>query len=123
MQLLGRSSEEGTKAGLGLLPFDVKKFRLEAQPELRVPHMGWNWVSLMQKDAALTQGLEANSRFYFVHSYHAVCDIHSDVLMLCDYGGPFAAAVHRNNVWGVQFHPEKSHRFGMCIMRNFAKEC
>ena len=123
MQLLGRSSEEGTKAGLGLLPFDGKKFQMEAQPELRVPHMGWNEVSILQKDAPLTQGLESNPRFYFVHSYYAVCDTPSDVFMTCNYGGLFAAAVHRDNVWGVQFHPEKSHRFGMGIMRNFAKEC
>ena len=104
MQMLGRRSEEGPGEGLGYLPFDLKRFRLQDQPELKVPHMGWE------------------PRFYFVHSYHAVCDDPADVLMTCDYGYPVPAAVGRGSVWGTQFHPEKSHRFGMCLIRNFVKE-
>ena len=123
MQLLGRCSEEGKKEGLGYLPFSLVRFGQEQQPALKIPHMGWNEVRILHPDATLAQNMEPEPRFYFVHSYYAVCDHPDDVLMTCDYGETFAAAVYRNNIWGVQFHPEKSHRFGMCIMRNFAKEC
>lgn len=122
MQMLGRRSEEGPGEGLGYLPFDLKRFRLQDQPELKVPHMGWDYVTVERPQDPLVAGLEAEPRFYFVHSYHAVCDDPADVLMTCDYGSPFPAAVGRGNVWGTQFHPEKSHRFGMCLIRNFVKE-
>lgn len=122
MQMLGRRSEEGPGEGLGYLPFDLKRFRLQDQPELKVPHMGWDYVTVERPQDPLVAGLEAEPRFYFVHSYHAVCDDPADVLMTCDYGYPFPAAVGRGNVWGTQFHPEKSHRFGMCLIRNFVKE-
>lgn len=123
MQMLGRSSEEGPGKGLCYIPFDLKRFQPEAHPELKVPHMGWDFIEVSQPDAPLVLGLDAEPRFYFVHSYYAVCDTPSDILMTCDYGGPFAAAVHRGNIWGTQFHPEKSHRFGMALIRNFAREC
>lgn len=122
MQMLGRRSEEGPGEGLGYLPFDLKRFRLQDQPELKVPHMGWDYVTVERPQDPLVAGLEAEPRFYFVHSYHAVCDDPADVLMTCDYGYPFPAAVGRGSVWGTQFHPEKSHRFGMCLIRNFVKE-
>lgn len=122
MQMLGRRSEEGPGEGLGYLPFDLKRFRLQDQPELKVPHMGWDYVTVERPQDPLVAGLEAEPRFYFVHSYHAVCDDPADVLMTCDYGSPFPAAVGRGSVWGTQFHPEKSHRFGMCLIRNFVKE-
>ena len=123
MQMLGLQSEEGKREGLKYIPFSLRRFRLENQPELKVPHMGWDFVTLTQPEDKLVQGVEQPARFYFVHSYHAVCDDPADVLITCDYGFPFAAAVHRGNVWGTQFHPEKSHRFGMRLLRNFAKEC
>ena len=123
MQLLGNRSEEGAAEGLGYLPFSLRRFCEERHPALKVPHMGWDEVRILQGDSALTGDMEAAPRFYFVHSYYAVCDDPDDILMTCEYGETFAAAVHRNHVWGVQFHPEKSHRFGMSIMRNFAKEC
>ena len=122
MQMLGRRSEEGPGEGLGYLPFDLKRFRLQDQPELKVPHMGWDYVTVELPQDPLVAGLEAEPRFYFVHSYHAVCDDPADVLMTCDYGYPFPAAVGRGSIWGTQFHPEKSHRFGMCLIRNFVKE-
>ena len=86
-----------------------------------MPHMGWDRVEIVQRDAALVQGLEQPARFYFVHSYYAVCEDERDVLMECDYGVHFAAAVHRGNVWGVQFHPEKSHRFGLQLLTSFSR--
>ncbi|MEG0741285.1 MAG: imidazole glycerol phosphate synthase subunit HisH [Clostridia bacterium] len=123
MQMLGRHSEEGVAEGLCYIPFDLKRFALGGHPELKTPHMGWDYVTIFQPDAPLMQGLEAEPRFYFVHSYYAVCDDPAHALMSCEYGEPFVAAVRRQNVWGTQFHPEKSHRFGMRLMQNFAREC
>lgn len=122
MQLLGRRSEEGQMAGLGLIPFDNIRFRLPEDSPLKVPHMGWDVVAF-QQDSPLLEGIRGCQRYYFVHSYHAVCDTSENVLMTCDYGGEFAAAVYRKNVYGVQFHPEKSHNFGMQLLENFVRKC
>lgn len=121
MQLLGRKSEEGTLPGLGLIPFDNVRFRLD-DTDLKVPHMGWDIVEFKQ-DNPLLCGLDGTQRYYFVHSYHAQCDSKENVLMTCDYGYEFAASVVKGNIMGVQFHPEKSHDFGMALLRNFVKEC
>ena len=121
MQLLGRKSEEGMLPGLGLIPFDNIRFRLDNE-ELKVPHMGWDIVNFEQNHP-LVKGLEGVQRYYFVHSYHAQCDSSENVLMTCEYGYKFAATVVKNNIMGVQFHPEKSHDFGMALLRNFVKEC
>lgn len=123
MQMLGRRSEEGPGEGLAYIPFDLKRFRFDGQSGLKVPHMGWDEVTLSQPDAALVQDLPPEPRFYFVHSYYAVCDDPADVLLTCQYGAPFVAAVHHANVWGTQFHPEKSHRYGMALLRAFAGRC
>lgn len=123
MQMLGLRSEEGKSDGLGYLPFEIKAFSTAANPSLKVPHMGWETVTIEQKANPLAKGLLQDARFYFVHSYYAVCEDDEDVLMTCEYGQPFAAAVHRGKLWGVQFHPEKSHRYGMQLMRNFAEVC
>lgn len=129
MQLLGRRSEEGLKQGLGLIPFDNQKFNFEnvtvsdeERRFLKIPHMGWDIVEFKQKNPLL-EGIEGRQRYYFVHSYHAVSDSPDNVLMTCDYGYAFAAAVVKDNVYGVQFHPEKSHNFGMRIFENFARRC
>lgn len=121
MQLLGRKSEEGKLPGLGLLPFDNIRFRVNTL-EYRIPHMGWDIVRFEQ-DNPLLKKLGDNQRYYFVHSYHAKCDWEENVLMTCDYGYEFAAAVFKDNIYGVQFHPEKSHNFGMALLENFVKEC
>lgn len=122
MQMLGTRSEEGKACGLGYIPFENIRFRLDSA-EFKIPHMGWNYVALTDTEDPLVKGLTGKQRYYFVHSYHAKCEDERDALMLCDYGYPFAAAVRRNNVWGTQFHPEKSHRFGMALIKNFAEEC
>lgn len=127
MQLLGRASEEGTLQGLGLIPFENKRFDFEDVDEqiknqLKIPHMGWDIVRF-EKSSPLLQGIESTQRYYFVHSYHALCDNQENVLMTCDYGYKFAAAVCKDNIYGVQFHPEKSHDFGMRILENFARRC
>ena len=121
MQLLGRSSEEGNLPGLGLIPFECVRFRLE-NTDLKVPHMGWDIVDI-KKQHPLVMKLEGTQRYYFVHSYYAECDSETNVLMTCDYGYEFACAVVEGNVMGVQFHPEKSHDFGMELLKNFAAIC
>ena len=119
MQLLGRKSEEGTQEGLGLIPFDTKKFVLST--DYKIPHMGWSDVTVMKDEPIVSNMTEQEQRFYFVHSYHAVCDDKADVLMTCNYGYEFTAAVSRGNIYGFQFHPEKSHRYGMELFKNFVK--
>lgn len=127
MQLLGRKSEEGKKAGLGLIPFDNVRFDFSSidetpRKQLKVPHMGWDIVAF-KKNNPLLQDIQGTQRYYFVHSYHAVCDSEENVLMTCDYGYEFAASVFKDNVYGAQFHPEKSHDFGMKIFENFVRRC
>ena len=127
MQLLGRKSEEGKREGLGLIPFDNVRFDFSQVDEtlrkqLKIPHMGWDIVEFEQ-NKPLLQDIKGTQRYYFVHSYHAVCDTKENVLMTCDYGYTFAAAVCKGNIYGVQFHPEKSHDFGMRIFENFVGRC
>lgn len=118
MQLLGRRSEEGTLPGLGLIPFECKKFSFADDSDLKIPHMGWDIVDIRQRNP-LVNNLQGTQRYYFVHSYHAVCDCKENVLMTCDYGYEFAASVVKENIMGVQFHPEKSHDFGLALLTNF----
>jgi glutamine amidotransferase len=121
MQLLGEGSDEGVLPGLGLVGGRCLRFKPgEGTPPLRVPHMGWNELSVRQ-DSPLLAGLNGEARFYFVHSYHLACAEPSDVLATARYGIDFAAMVRHGNVWGAQFHPEKSHRFGMALLGNFAR--
>jgi imidazole glycerol-phosphate synthase subunit HisH len=123
MQLLGRRSEEGKLPGLGWIQADVVRFVVDSPSacvRLKVPHMGWNVVSPVN-DPQLFQSLANEPRFYFVHSYHMVCDDPADVIATVNYGGPVTAAVRHGNVQGAQFHPEKSHKFGMKLLENFSK--
>ncbi len=128
MQLLGRKSEEGKLGGLRLIPFESRRFNFSSvsdesiKPLLKIPHMGWDVVEF-NHGSSLTNGIKGQQRYYFVHSYHAVCDSSENTLMTCDYGYKFAASVHKDNVYGVQFHPEKSHDFGMRIFENFVHNC
>lgn len=118
-QMLGNGSEEGVEKGLGWMDMEVCRFpNVEG---LRVPHMGWNHVSAIAPDNPLTDGLGSDSRFYFVHSYYLKPSDPSDVMLTAEYGIEFAAGVSRGNVAGVQFHPEKSHRFGKQLLLNFAQ--
>ncbi len=122
MQLLGTGSEEGLLPGLGWLDAASHRFRFETSLlTLKVPHMGWNSVEAVAQ-SPLFAAIDA-PRFYFVHSYHLVCGCKADVLAQASYGFPFVAAVQRENIFGVQFHPEKSHKFGMSLLRNFAERC
>ena len=120
MQLLANCSEEGTQRGLGWINGEVKKFDRTNFPQAdRLPHMGWNTAtparpSPLLKDVDLEQG------FYFLHSYYFACTDLQDELMHTSYGGRYASAVNRGNIYGVQFHPEKSHQAGIQLLRNFA---
>lgn len=119
MQLLGRRSEEGTASGLGWIDAEAVRFSFST-PGLRVPNMGWNTVRTARK-TGLMAGLESGARFYFVHSYYLKCAAPEDVVLSSTYGHEFACGIERGNVLGVQFHPEKSHAFGMRLLRNFAE--
>lgn len=119
MQLLCRGSEEGKKKGLGYIAGDVKRFDL---PEpFKVPHMGWNYVEPPSHPAnRLCEELVERNRFYFVHSYYVKIDDPKLCILQCDYGGLFTAAFAHDNIYGCQFHPEKSHKYGMKLLQNFA---
>lgn len=116
MQLLFDSSEEGEESGLGIIPGRSRRFL--SAPGLRVPHMGWNTVVPRRSDDLFANS-EEESRFYFVHSYRVVPDRVEDVLAITPYGGDFVSMVRAGYVVGAQFHPEKSHTFGMNVLRNF----
>ena len=119
MQLLANDSEEGTLQGLGVIPGHVRRFRFDGEnAKLKIPHMGWNRV-LPARQHRFVEGLEEDARFYFVHSYYYDCQANEDVLFETTYGHRFTSGVQRGNVTGVQFHPEKSHRYGMQLMRAF----
>ena len=121
MQMLANSSDEGDLSGLGWIPGQVKKFESSSvNEEINIPHMGWNNINPVIT-SGLMEGLDSNSRFYFLHSYYFNCENEDSLLATTHYGNEFACAVHRNNVYGVQFHPEKSHRWGAKILENFAR--
>lgn len=119
MQLLADEGEEnGITKGLGWLPGRVRRFKVD-EKKYRVPHVGWNDVAV-SGDGALFKGIQ-NPVFYFVHSYHLVPEDPADVIAHCDYGEKFAAAVRRGNIFGTQFHPEKSQKNGLKLLENFLK--
>jgi imidazole glycerol-phosphate synthase subunit HisH len=122
MQLMTRASEEGELLGLGWIEADTVRFNFGPNGHgLKIPHMGWNQVQIAKESALLTN-MDEEPRFYFVHSYHPVCQRPGDVLLRTVYGYEFASGFQHGNIAGVQFHPEKSHRFGMRLLENFAKE-
>lgn len=121
MQLLFESSEEGELPGLGWIKGNVKRFNfagLNDASSLKIPHMGWNLVKATKLNKLLPDN-EIELRYYFVHSYHVECHDPSDILATSPYGYEFTCAVQRDNIFGAQFHPEKSHRFGLGLLRKF----
>ena len=118
-QLLGNRSEEGSEKGLEWIDMDVVRFdKAKMADNLKIPHMSWNEI-LIKKPSKLLEGLNDESRFYFVHSYHMRCKSDKDMLTNTIYGYEFTSAVEKENIFGVQFHPEKSHKFGMRLLENF----
>lgn len=122
MQILANSSEEGMSSGLGWISGKVKRFiQPQAEKKLPMPHMGWNDVESHIGGNLLLKGLEEDSRFYFLHSYYYECDVQSNILATTEYGKRFSSAIHHENIFGVQFHPEKSHHYGQQLLKNFAE--
>lgn len=119
MQMLGQSSEEGQRAGLGWIPGKVRNLRSRSGFDSPLPHMGWNDVRPVAP-IGLFRKLEVGARFYFLHSFYFETDDSADVAAVTDYGGEFSCVVARESVFGVQFHPEKSHQFGIQLLQNFA---
>lgn len=123
MQLFTERSEEGELPGLGWIAADTVRFRMSQQhAHLKVPHMGWNSLTV-KRPHPIFQNLEDQARFYFVHSFYVRCDSAEDVLATTVYGDEFASVIVKDNIIGTQFHPEKSHTFGMELLRNFAERC
>jgi len=118
MQLMAESSEEGTLTGLGWIKGKFVRFNNNLNNTLKVPHMGWNFVSI-KKQSRIFFNLPENPRFYFVHSYYALLENNEDILTTTNYGHEFVSSFERENIIGVQFHPEKSHKYGMTILKNF----
>jgi glutamine amidotransferase len=114
--LFERSDEMGDHRGLGVIPGCVTRF--PENPAYKVPHMGWNQLQ-PQRPSPLFENVAENSYVYFVHGYYCIPTNEADILATVDYGFPFAAAIEHENVYGVQFHPEKSQRAGLQILRNF----
>jgi len=120
MQLLTKGSEEGNCEGFGFIDAYAKKFKFE-NSDLKIPHMGWNIVKL-QKKSKLFEGMEKEeNRFYFVHSFAVECNNKEDILTITNYGYDFVSSFEKNNIIGCQFHPEKSHKFGMKLFKNFVE--
>jgi glutamine amidotransferase len=121
VQLMCKRSEEGSLPGFGWFDAEVLRFdkRFESDKPLPVPNMGWRNVDINRQSRLLTN-IQENPRFYFVHSYFLSACNKEDIILTAQYGFPFAAALNKRNIYGVQFHPEKSHKFGFALMKTFA---
>jgi glutamine amidotransferase len=120
MQMIAKRSDEGSLEGLGWMDAEVKKFDRAARSQRAyLPHMGWNDVEPRSRES-LFSDIGATGRFYFLHSYYFAPKDQNVILGITDYGGPFASCVHAGNIYGVQFHPEKSHQWGIQLLKNFA---
>ncbi|MFW9963993.1 MAG: imidazole glycerol phosphate synthase subunit HisH [Candidatus Sifarchaeia archaeon] len=122
MQLLSKRSEEGELSGLGWIDAETIRFKFSPDQNLRIPHMGWNIIDV-QQESCLFKDMYKEPRFYFVHSYHVKCSSKDSILTTTQYGIEFTSSVMKENVYGTQFHPEKSHKFGMKVLQNFAESC
>jgi len=118
MQLFGQKSGEGIKTGLGLTSYETRKFQFPSGINYPIPHMGWNTIKI-QEDCSLLKGIPNNSRYYFAHSYHVNCKEKIGIVTLTHYGYDFPSIIQHDNIFGVQFHPEKSHKQGIQLLRNF----
>ena len=120
MQLLTNTSEEGILPGLGWIDGMTYRFRFENGSHLKVPHMGWNHVRVLNP-CPLTLDLPLDSKFYFVHSYYVLAKVPAQSVLKTSFGIEFDSAIRKDNIYGAQFHPEKSHKYGMKLLDNFAK--
>mgnify|MGYP001271826753 CR=1 FL=1 len=118
MQLMALNSEEGKSNGLGWIDATVKKFKIHDKLNFKVPQMGWNTISINKKSDLMTD-VPNKSEFYFIHSFYMKCNIKEDILNKTVYENEFVSAIQKNNIFGVQYHPEKSHDIGVRIFKNF----
>lgn len=118
MQLMAKSSEEGNGNGLGWFDAEVVKFHVSDYLKYKVPHTGWNQI-IKSKESRLMKDIPEFSEFYFVHAYHFKCNNPADILNETDYENRFTSAVEKDNIFGVQYHPEKSHVIGEKLLKNF----
>jgi len=121
IQIFTRGSEEGSFPGLGWVDAETIRFRFnEPQRNLKIPHMGWNSVEIKKEDV-LFNNMVQDPRFYFVHSFHIICKNPDNILTTTHYGYDFVSSLQKENIYGTQFHPEKSHKYGMKIFKNFVE--
>lgn len=118
IQLFSRKSEEGKEKGLGWLDAETIRFRFDSKGSLKVPHMGWNTVVPID-NPILFKEMSSDPKFYFVHSYHLLCNDPTDIQSVTHYGYDFPSSIKHDNIYGVQFHPEKSHKYGKKLFHNF----
>mgnify|MGYP001205709795 CR=1 FL=1 len=119
MQIMGNSSEEGIRPGFGWIEANCKKISFENDPTLKVPNNGWRNIN-PRNDSSLFRDAVIAPRYYFNHSFHMVCQDDNDIAAKFEYGTEIVCSIERDNIFGVQFHPEKSHSFGMAVLLNFA---
>ncbi len=121
MQMMAKSSNEGVLPGLGWIDATVERFDPSTfTHNVGIPHMGWNTIQSTAADKIITE-LEVDAKFYFLHSYYFKCNFPTDNVALTDYNGPFTSIVRHDNIYGFQFHPEKSHKWGVKLLQNFSK--
>lgn len=122
IQMFTKGSDEGSLPGFGWIDAKTVRFSFPGNHCLKIPHMGWNSTTL-HKESPLFSEMPPNAKFYFVHSYHIVCQDQADILSTTQYGNNFVSSIQKNNIFGTQFHPEKSHKMGMKILKNFTELC
>jgi glutamine amidotransferase len=118
MQLMSKYSEEGDSEGLGWFDAETIKFKITDTKTWKIPHMGWNTLNFSKKHNIFND-IESEDMFYFVHSYHVVCKNSNDILTTTNYNFDFTSSINRDNIFGTQFHPEKSHDSGAKLLENF----
>ncbi|MEO6902166.1 MAG: imidazole glycerol phosphate synthase subunit HisH [Bacteroidia bacterium] len=119
MQLLTKRSDEGVKPGLSWIDGETVKFNFDPELKLKIPHIGWNYINVQKPNPLID--LESKNRFYFVHSYYVKCHDKNQSIATSNFGIDFTCMVNKENIFGVQFHPEKSLKFGMKLLENFSK--
>ena len=122
MQLFAKFSNEGNVSGLNWIDANVEKFNVSDKLKWKIPHIGWNSIKIHQVDNLLLNGISDNELFYFVHSYHMSCNNSNNIISTSMYSHEFVSSVSKGNIYGTQFHPEKSHNEGWKIIKNFANK-